>query len=123
MKILNNSVLFPENHSRIFSRAGFKEIKSYRYFNPKTRAVDIGGMVDDLENAPDGSVVILHACAHNPTGCDPTREQWISIANVVEVLTLKSGLFSKNRAHFLVSRGKNILYFSMQPTKGSLVVM
>lgn len=42
-------------------------------------------MIEDLENAPDGSVILLHACAHNPTGCDPTQQQWITIANIMEV--------------------------------------
>lgn len=77
---------FIENHARIFHRAGFDEIKFYRYFDTKTRNVDIDGMLEDLKNAPDRSLILLHACAHNPTGCDPTREQWISIANVVEVI-------------------------------------
>lgn len=42
-------------------------------------------MLEDLKNAPKGSVIILHACAHNPTGCDPTPEQWEKIADVIEV--------------------------------------
>lgn len=42
-------------------------------------------MLYDLENADDGSVILLHACAHNPTGCDPTTAQWISIANTIGV--------------------------------------
>lgn len=45
-------------------------------------------MIEDLENAPDNSVVLLHASAHNPTGCDPTTAQWISIAETLEVLPL-----------------------------------
>lgn len=44
-------------------------------------------MLEDLSNAPEGAVVILHACAHNPTGCDPTQEQWKQIADVIEVRT------------------------------------
>lgn len=40
-----------------------------------------------MQNAPEGAVIILHACAHNPTGCDPTQEQWQRIADVIEVLT------------------------------------
>lgn len=42
-------------------------------------------MLEDLSNAPEGAVIILHACAHNPTGCDPTQEQWKQIADVIEV--------------------------------------
>lgn len=41
-------------------------------------------MIEDLSNASENSVVILHACAHNPTGCDPTPEQWNKIADVIE---------------------------------------
>lgn len=43
------------------------------------------GFIEDLSNAPENSVIILHACAHNPTGCDPTQEQWKKIADVIEV--------------------------------------
>lgn len=74
-----------ENHARIFARAGFKDIRSYRYYDPETCSVDIDGMLSDLENADDGAVILLHACAHNPTGCDPTQSQWVSIANTIEV--------------------------------------
>jgi len=42
-------------------------------------------MLEDLAAAPENSVVILHACAHNPTGVDPTEEQWKEIANVIRV--------------------------------------
>lgn len=65
-----------ENHHLVFINAGFTEARSYRYWNPDQKAVDFDGMVEDLENAPDHSVIILHACAHNPTGCDLTPEQW-----------------------------------------------
>ncbi len=41
-------------------------------------------MLDDLGSAPEGAVVVLHACAHNPTGIDPTREQWEKIADVIQ---------------------------------------
>jgi len=61
----------------------------YAYYNPKTLAVDIQGMISDLEKAPAGSIVLLHACAHNPTGVDPTKEEWKQIAQVM----LKNSLF------------------------------
>ncbi|XP_055313756.1 aspartate aminotransferase, cytoplasmic-like [Sitodiplosis mosellana] len=73
-----------ENHERIFGRVGFTDIRSYRYWNSETRSVDIDGMLDDLDYAPQGAVVLLHACAHNPTGSDPTPDQWIRIANTIE---------------------------------------
>lgn len=80
-------------------------------------------MLDDLEKAPDASVVLLHVCAHNPTGCDPTREQWISIANVIEVFMMSLAPFSKNLIQFRFSSGKNILHFSIQPIKALPVMI
>jgi len=66
------------NHNRIFAVCGI-EIRKYRYWDPSTRGLNFAGMIEDLTAAPDGSVVLLHACAHNPTGVDPTPEQWEKI--------------------------------------------
>lgn len=74
-----------ENHHKVFAGAGFTDIRTYRYWNAEKRGIDIDGLLDDLKNAPEGAVIILHACAHNPTGCDPTQEQWKLIADVIEV--------------------------------------
>ena len=63
------------NHKGVFNEAGL-EVKTYRYFDHKTGGVDADGMVADMLAAPRGSVFLLHACAHNPTGADPTAEQW-----------------------------------------------
>ncbi|XP_041974304.1 aspartate aminotransferase, cytoplasmic [Aricia agestis] len=73
-----------ENHHLVFMNSGFTTPKVYRYWDPNTRAIDFDGMIEDLSNAPENAVIILHACAHNPTGIDPTREQWIKIADVME---------------------------------------
>lgn len=73
-----------ENHQKVFLSAGFTDGRSYRYWDPKTRAIDFEGFTEDLKNAPEGAVIILHACAHNPTGCDPTKEQWVKLADVIE---------------------------------------
>lgn len=73
-----------ENHQKVFQSAGFKEGHAYRYWDAQTRSIDFEGFVADLKAAPEGAVIILHACAHNPTGCDPTHEQWIKIADVIE---------------------------------------
>eukprot|EP00238_Polyblepharides_amylifera_P004571 CAMPEP_0196580726 /NCGR_PEP_ID=MMETSP1081-20130531/30284_1 /TAXON_ID=36882 /ORGANISM="Pyramimonas amylifera, Strain CCMP720" /LENGTH=426 /DNA_ID=CAMNT_0041900683 /DNA_START=122 /DNA_END=1402 /DNA_ORIENTATION=+ len=70
------------NHNKIFPNGGVK-IMSYRYYNPATRGLDYDGMCADLQAAPEGSIVLLHACAHNPTGVDPTPEQWAGILAVV----------------------------------------
>eukprot|EP00929_Paragymnodinium_shiwhaense_P122076 TRINITY_DN94618_c0_g1_i1.p1 TRINITY_DN94618_c0_g1~~TRINITY_DN94618_c0_g1_i1.p1 ORF type:complete len:427 (+),score=89.78 TRINITY_DN94618_c0_g1_i1:54-1334(+) len=63
------------NHPKIFQRAGL-EVGTYSYYKPETRALDFEGMVADLEGLPKGTAVLLHSCAHNPTGVDPTPEQW-----------------------------------------------
>lgn len=69
------------NHNSIFGNAGI-DVRSYRYFDKKTKGLDFNGMIQDLSNAAPGSVVLLHTCAHNPTGVDPTIEQWKRIADV-----------------------------------------
>lgn len=57
-------------------------MREYRYFDNKTKGLDFKGMIEDLKNATPGSVVLLHTCAHNPTGVDPTLDQWKEIAKV-----------------------------------------
>ncbi len=71
------------NQNTVAGKAGFKT-KGYRYWNPKARNLDIEGMLADLGAAPSGSIILLHACAHNPTGVDPTPEQWRRIASVIK---------------------------------------
>ena len=73
-----------ENHKLVFISGGFKKACEYTYWNPTTRSIDIEGMLKDLGDAPENSVIIFHACAHNPTGCDPTPEQWMKLADVIE---------------------------------------
>lgn len=75
-----------ENHGLIFLNAGFKSGRSYRYWDEETRDIDFEGLCDDLRSAPKNAVIILHSCAHNPTGCDPTQEQWEIIANICQVI-------------------------------------
>lgn len=70
------------NHNQIFTNVGFT-LKTYPYFSSKTKGLDFDGMISGLRDAPEGSIVVLHACAHNPTGVDPTQEQWKKIAEVV----------------------------------------
>eukprot|EP01080_Neovahlkampfia_damariscottae_P012165 gene12165-5655_t len=69
------------NHIPIFENSGFK-LSTYRYFDKKTSGMDAEGCLEDLKNAPNRSVVLLHACAHNPTGVDPTAEVWKKISQV-----------------------------------------
>ena len=63
------------NHNSVFKAAGV-EVRQYRYFDKKTKGLDIKGMIADLDAAQPGSCVLLHTCAHNPTGVDPTNAQW-----------------------------------------------
>jgi aspartate aminotransferase len=72
------------NHNMVFKSAGFESVKKYHYWDASKRQVNIDGLIADLEAAPEKSVIILHGCAHNPTGMDPTREQWHKIAEVVK---------------------------------------
>lgn len=71
-----------ENHRALFSRAGF-QVGSYRYYDEANRGVDLAGMLDDLRAAAPGTVVVLHACCHNPTGYDLTHPQWDQVIDVI----------------------------------------
>lgn len=71
------------NHIPIFKDSGL-EVKQYRYYDKKTVGLDATGMLEDIKNAPDRSIILLHACAHNPTGVDATQEQWKQIAQVIK---------------------------------------
>jgi len=72
------------NHNLIFRMAGFAEIKKYRYWDKENRNLNFAGMIEDLKAAPERAVVILHGCAHNPTGIDPSKSQWEQIADIIE---------------------------------------
>ncbi|PVI07140.1 mitochondrial aspartate aminotransferas-like protein [Periconia macrospinosa] len=71
------------NHNAVFKDSGLK-VEKYRYYNKDTIGLDFEGMVADIKAMPKGSIVLLHACAHNPTGVDPTEQQWKDIANAVK---------------------------------------
>lgn len=70
------------NHNQIFSNVHLT-VKTYPYFSSKTKGLDFEGMISAIKSAPRGSIILLHACAHNPTGVDPTQEQWREIATAV----------------------------------------
>jgi len=63
------------NHYPVFELSGFR-VKEYPYYDPKTRGLDFAAFHEFVKNAPRQSVFLLHACAHNPTGVDPSRAQW-----------------------------------------------
>jgi len=71
------------NHLDIFKRAGFKNLAPYSYWSGDIKAADVSKFVSDLEAAPDRSIILFHSCAHNPTGADPSAEQWEQLAQVV----------------------------------------
>jgi len=72
-----------ENHRALFENAGFK-VNTYPYYQAKTRGLDFAGMLAALEHLSEGSIVVLHACCHNPTGVDLSREQWQQVLDVVK---------------------------------------
>ncbi|EPQ29221.1 uncharacterized protein PFL1_03508 [Pseudozyma flocculosa PF-1] len=71
------------NHRKIFEAAG-AEVREYDYFTDRRRPrLELATMLEQLEAAPEQSVVVLHPCGHNPTGWDPSEEQWQRIADVM----------------------------------------
>lgn len=71
-----------DNHKRIFSHAGLK-VSTYPYYNKERKSFDFAAMMRALFHMPKGSIVMLQACCHNPTGFDPTFEEWKEIADAM----------------------------------------
>lgn len=71
------------NHTAIFNDAGLT-VNKYRYYNKDTIGLDFEGLLADINAAPKESIFLFHACAHNPTGVDPTIEQWKEIEAAVK---------------------------------------
>jgi aromatic-amino-acid transaminase len=71
-----------ENHRALFESAGFP-VESYAYYDATRRGVDFDAMLAALNSAAPGSIVVLHACCHNPTGYDITLEQWSQVIKTV----------------------------------------
>ncbi|MBO9697526.1 MAG: aspartate/tyrosine/aromatic aminotransferase [Sphingopyxis sp.] len=69
------------NHGPIFAEAGL-EVRSHRFFDPATGAIDFAAMVDDLAEARAGDVLLLHGCCHNPTGISFMPDEWRAIADL-----------------------------------------
>jgi len=70
-------------HNSILKHSGV-EAGKYRYWDAKNRCLDFAGMIADISAAPAGSIFLLHACAHNPTGVDPTPAQWAEISKAIK---------------------------------------
>ncbi|KAJ0421731.1 pyridoxal phosphate-dependent transferase [Aspergillus carlsbadensis] len=81
------TVYIPEptwsNHHLLFSSLGF-ECRTFQYYDASTKSLDIVSYLATLRSAEPGSVIILHACAQNPTGLDPSIEQWKEIGSIVK---------------------------------------
>uniref|UniRef100_A0A1I7TZ79 aspartate transaminase n=1 Tax=Caenorhabditis tropicalis TaxID=1561998 RepID=A0A1I7TZ79_9PELO len=73
-----------DTHRRIFAKAGFTNIREYTYWDYDQKCINIQQLLVDLKEAPEKSVVVLHACAHSPTGMDPSPDMWRAIADVVK---------------------------------------
>ena len=71
-----------ENHRALFESAGFA-VNNYTYYDPSTRGVNFAGMLEALKAMPKGSIVVLHACCHNPTGADLDQDQWGQVIDAV----------------------------------------
>ncbi|KAJ5238455.1 aminotransferase [Penicillium chermesinum] len=83
------------NHANIWGLTGVK-VKTYPYWDAQRKVLDFEGMIQTLEtDAVSGDVIVLHSCAHNPTGVDPTKDQWRRIADICERRALK-GYYSRD---------------------------
>jgi aromatic-amino-acid transaminase len=71
-----------ENHRALFTQAGF-QVETYPYYDAAKRGINFDGMLTALGTAPAGTVVVLHACCHNPTGYDLTPQQWDQVVSAV----------------------------------------
>jgi aromatic-amino-acid transaminase len=72
-----------ENHRALFETAGFP-VQNYRYYDAATHDVNRTGMLEDLNALPNGSIIVLHACCHNPTGVDLSPADWKNVLEVVK---------------------------------------
>ena len=98
------------NHNTIFGDSGL-QVKFYRYYQPKTKGLDLEGLLADVKAAPPGSLFVFHACAHNPTGVDPRPEQWQQISQAV-----------KEAKHFVVIDSAYQGFASGDPTKDAFAI-
>ncbi len=75
------------NHPNIFKAAGLA-VDTYPYFDAAANGIAFDAMIAALQQIPEGDVVLLHGSCHNPTGADPTLEQWLKIAEVLKARKL-----------------------------------
>jgi len=72
-----------ENHRALFESAGF-DVGTYPYYDADNRGINFAGLIDKLQSAAAGTIVLLHACCHNPTGYDMTDAQWDEVIGVIK---------------------------------------
>lgn len=86
-KLVSKTIFISEpswsNHKQIFERAGLN-VGSYPYFDRQTHLLDYSGMCQAVRNMPPGGVILLHGCCHNPTGIDPSFEQWKELSDLIK---------------------------------------
>jgi aspartate/tyrosine/aromatic aminotransferase len=87
VELVSKTVFLPQpswsNHKQIFERAGLN-VGSYPYYNPCTFELDFDGMCKAIQNMPSSSAILLHGCCHNPTGLDPSFEQWKELSALIK---------------------------------------
>lgn len=66
------------NHHKIVAESGLNA-KTYRYYDASTKSANVNNIIEDFSNIPEFNTVLVHACGHNPTGCDLTKEDWARI--------------------------------------------
>ena len=76
-----------ENHRALFEAAGFI-VEEYAYYDAASRGVNFAGMKADLNKMSPGSIVLLHACCHNPTGADLSADQWAEVVGICQERSL-----------------------------------
>jgi len=70
------------NHKGVLAQVGYTDVREYRYLDSTTLGLNCEGLIEDLNNAPDNSIVLLHGCAQNPCGVDPNEAEWEAIHKV-----------------------------------------
>lgn len=76
------------NHAPVLQDSGFTDVREYRYWDPVHKTLDFDGMMQDLGKADPGTMILLQVCGHNPTGVDPTPDQWSQVADVCRIRKL-----------------------------------
>ena len=76
-----------ENHRALFESAGFT-VEHYAYYDAATRGVDFAAMKASLNSLPANSIIVLHACCHNPTGADISTAQWKEVVDIIRTRNL-----------------------------------